>query len=309
MAYRIPDLPSTEAYIEELADFWEVQALLKPNQSISHQDLLRTLAYELDELNHDGIESEDDKLSNKISEAMLHIEERKAWLEERYPFEIGLSSLKLPAESDDIFKHGYIFMLLSTRFNMNDHKIQNSINSTDLFEEMCAYVAKCFFGKSAESYVFGTASSLGFKEKVEDLIEQLGEGGRFLNRDFNSPVKNDGGLDVVVWKDFSDKKVGKLIGFGQCKTGTTWKSKIHEFKPKDFCSNWFENPLVHDPVSIVFICDTLNHQMNFVSGQRGYLFLNRFRIMEYLDSNLPTQIQEDITAWVDGALETARGLS
>ncbi|MEL7221422.1 MAG: hypothetical protein AAGJ93_08900, partial [Bacteroidota bacterium] len=186
---------------------------------------------------------------------------------------------------------------------MNKDKVQGKVDGTELFEHICAHAIKNYVGNKAESFVFGTGEQGGFKSKVIDLIQKMGEGAGFANPNTNPPTKNDDGIDVVVWKEFSDNKPGKLIGFGQCKTGTTWRDKIHKLKPGDFCTNWFkESPLLL-PVPIVFLTDTLNEDFNFISDQRGFLVFNRFRIIEYSVDHLPEDILSDIKKWVNAAIE------
>ena len=54
-----------------------------------------------------------------------------------------------------------------------------------------------------------------------------------------SHVKDDK-LDIVVWKSFADKNVSKLIGFGQCKTGMTWRNdnSLTQLSPSAFCKKF-----------------------------------------------------------------------
>lgn len=308
--YKIPNLPSSRAYKEETADFWEVQTICNPNISVSQRQISKIISMELDEINHDGIDSEDDVVNegnenrNGLDDVFAELQRRIHFTNNRYPFSFGKYSMKLSEESG-LSKNVYLFLLLCTRLNMKTQKVHNNIDGTQVFEYLCAHVAEQFFGHSAESYVFGTAEAGNFESKVKDLISNIGEGKNFVNPNNNIPTKRDDSVDVVVWKEFSDKRAGKLIGFGQCKTGTTsWRGGIHRLKPKDFCGNWFSEQPVLDPLPIVFISDTMNEDFNFISSQKGYLVFNRFRILEYLDDSLADDIQRDISTWVTGALDT-----
>lgn len=53
----------------------------------------------------------------------------------------------------------------------------------------------------------------------------------------------------------------------------------------------------------MFLTDTLNKEKNIISIQRGKLFFNRFRIMEYLPDALPEDLQNNITRWTSEILE------
>lgn len=310
MAYKIPDLPSARAYKEETADFWEIQAIRNPGNYVSQTQISKAIAIGLDELNHDGLISEDDTLidgDEKITgleDVFIELQNRLEYTSKKYPFDFGKYSLKLN-ENEDLDQRVYLFLLLCTRLNMLTQKIQNGIDGTLLFEKLCAHVARNFFGTNSESLVFGTANPGNFEAKVKHLISKIGEGESFKNPNNNPPSKNDDSIDVVVWKDFSDKRIGKLIGFGQCKTGTsTWRDDKHKLKPSDFCNKWFLESPVYPPISLLFICDTLNENYNFYSDQQGFIIFNRFRILEYMSATIEDSLINDIQLWLSGALET-----
>jgi hypothetical protein len=302
MSYKIPNLPSANSYIEELADFWEVQSLINPDSFIAELNISRALSKGLDEIRHEGIESEDDELDISLSEVYQELTERRKSCIGKYPFEFGKTSIRIKQE-ETIDKDVYTYLLLCTRLFMNkvENKVQNGIDGTLVFERLCSVVAQQYFGNNAHSYVFGTANEGNFQNKMKDLIYKIGEGNGFKNPNTNYPTKNDDGIDVVVWKDFSDRRIGKLIGFGQCKTGTSWQDQIKKLNPDYFCENWMAEKPVFPPIPIVFLSDTLNYQKNFITDQRGKLVFNRFRIMEYLPENIDTRLISDIKTWLDGA--------
>ena len=308
-SYKIPNLPGARAYKEELADFWEVQSIRNPSISISQTQIARAIAIELDEIDHEGIRSEDDFLQeggegyNGLDDTYAELQRRIVFSSSKYPFEFGKYSLKF-TENTNLERDVYLFLLLCTRLNMKTQKMHNGVDGTLLFEHLCAHVAKNFFGQSSESFVFGTAVQGSFEGKVKDLISKIGEGVSFQNPNNNQPTKKDDSIDIVVWKEFSDKRIGKLIGFGQCKTGTTtWRDDIHRLKPSDFCDNWFSEQPILSPVPLVFICDTMNEDFNFSTTQRGYLVFNRFRILEHVSDDLNEKIKNDISSWLQGALD------
>lgn len=239
MPYKIPGLPSAEAYKEETADFWEVQAVRNPGMYVSSTHISKIIAKELDEINHEGIESEDDALDKELEDVLLELQSRPKYSSAGYPFDFGKFSVKLN-ENEGLLKDVYLFLLLCTRFNMTNNKVHDGIDGTLLFEKLCAYVAKEYFGENSTSFVFGTAEAGSFPEKVRNMIIKIGEGDSFKNPNNTPPTKNDDSVDIVVWKEFADKRIGKLIGFGQCKTGTSsWRDDKHKLKPRDFCARWF----------------------------------------------------------------------
>ena len=302
MTYKIPNLPSPKAYKEELADFWEIQALRNPGRYISSADITRIIAIGLDEIKHEGIESEDDKLAADLVDVFFELQRRHDFSSGKHPFSFKIYSLKLNEEGS-LFKNIYLFLLLCTRFNMTQSKVHNGIDGTLLFEELSAVVASNYFGETSNSYVFGTANPGNFKSKVDDLITKIGEGKTFKNPNNNQPTQKDDGVDIVAWKEFADKHIGKLIAFGQCKTGTSWQDDIRKLIPNNFCDNWFLESPILNPLPLIFICDTLNEELNFHTSQKGYLVFNRFRILEHIE-NLNGGLQAKIQSWLDGAMST-----
>ncbi|WP_116109351.1 hypothetical protein [Lewinella sp. IMCC34191] len=301
-AYKYGTIPSEKAQKEDTADFWEIQALREFGIPVSEIDILKVVAKEFDELNNDGIESQEDFYSDRLNDVFSHLSDRVKYSYNNYPFRFNRSSIEID-QIESSSDYLYVFLLLATRLNMGNDRVHGGVDGTLLFEFICSHAIKQFFGDNAQSFLFGTGAPGNFAAKVTELIHELGEGGAFKNANINPPTKNDDGIDVVVWKDFADNKEGKLIGFGQCKTGTTWRDKIHKLKPADFCMNWFKHSPVVQPIAIVFLTDTLYEDQNFITDQRGFLVFNRFRVMEYSITNLPEEVFNDIKSWVDAVIQ------
>lgn len=300
MSYKIPNIPSPKAYIEELADFWELE-VLKTQSRVGHINISKAIGMGGDELSIDGWESEEDEIDMRLDEVYEELSRRK-WLFEGYPFEVDSYSL-VNKNHNDIISQVYLFLLLATRHDMKTHKVLGTVDATQTFEYLSALVAGNYLGSSANSFVFGTGESGNFEDRVGKLIKKLKIEAQFKNPNRNHPTKKDDGVDVVVWKEFADQSEGKLIAFGQCKTGTSWRDSIHRLNPSTFCENWLTNAPVLKPIPMVFLTDTLNKQRNYITEQRGKLFFNRFRIMEYLPKTLPENIKDEIKTWTDHALE------
>lgn len=302
MSYKIQSLPSPRAYKEEKADFWEIQSLINPGIYISRANIISTLSKGTDEIYHEGIESEDDTIDDGLDAVLIELDRRFSFTNQKYPFTLKRNSIKIN-EDESTLTLIYKYMLLCTRLNMRESKIQNGLDGTQLFENLSSYVANKYFGVDSKSFVFGTAEPGSFKTKTEDLIRKIGEGDSFKNPNNNPPTANDDAIDVVVYKDFSDKRIGKLIAFCQCKTGTHWKNDMRKLNPSEFCSKWLLTTPILIPIPVVFICDTLHEEMNFYGTQLNYLVFNRFRILEYIEDDIPQELLANIRNWVAGALE------
>lgn len=303
MAYKFPNTPSSRAYIEELADYWEILVLKTIDAPIAVQDILGDLTIELDEINHDGIFSEDDIVSDQLKLVMDEIDRRFSACSNNYPFNLNRTRLEVNPAISEYNKSIYIFFLLATRFNMSNYNVQNGLDGTLLFEQLCGPIGKHFWGYNTDYIINGTSARGGFPERVGDIIKLIKEGEGFNNSNHGNVTKKDDGVDIVLVKYFSDQRPSKLIGLGQCKTGTDWQKTFNKSKIVDFCSNWFRDNPILDPIPIAFISDTLYHQFNDYSNSKGCLIFNRFRLMEYLPDDIGTELYDRILSWVDGALE------
>lgn len=303
MSYKIPGIPSAKAYTEELADFWEIMVLKNLDNPVSARVIQQELSFELDELNHDGIESEDDIVIMRIQDVMNEIINRKSATCYKYPFDFDGTRLFCNTQVSNKVKDIYLFCLLATRINMRDRKIQNSIDGTKIFEGLSEIIGKNFWGNNSQSMIFGTASEGGFEDKVNGAIRLIGEGHSFINRNSSFVTKNDDGIDIVLVKEFADNRRGKLVGLGQCKTGTDWQNTVKGEKIRNFCSNWFRDMPVLEPIPMAFITDTLYRESNDYTNLKGLLVINRFRLMEYLPEEIDNELYDQIQSWVEGALE------
>ena len=235
--FKYPGVPTARASAHELADFAEWMAWR--DGSVSATALSRALERVGENDYSDGV-PEEDEADQDAEGAYVEIEARDhaCGMDASYPFSIGNRGKTLAWHSEELNCRQlvYLYLLLATRLNMRDNRVHAEIDGARLFEKLCAGVAISYLGKRAESMVFGaTSGSGGFPARIARLCHQLGEGGGV--RDDVSPRVKDGKLDVVAWKSFADSWQGKLIIFGQCKTGTDYRDMPTQLQPDAFCAN------------------------------------------------------------------------
>ena len=188
---------------------------------------------------------------------------------------------------------------------MTQQKIHADIDGTLLFEEFCLYVLKLYIGPGAEGMVLGTQAGAKFKDKINKFCELSGIGGAFKNRDQTEPSKNDDRIDVMVWKDFYDRKENKLLAVGQCKTGTSWLSELPKFNPNLFLTTWLDDPPTAKAIPAFMVADVMNDELNSRSQQGRNILFDRFRIMEYVDATVQDcEFYARMKIWTDAALES-----
>ena len=307
--YKIRNVPSPTADIHEIADFIEIECI--KNDIISTRKIFSSLDLLEDRYYHDGA-PEDEKLEPKISDSLNEIDRRYHLCGTRYPFKVEKHGhlVTLNLKTDATIREIYMFLLFATRLDMKNQKIQNHIDGTLLFEQLSEHVGKYYFGERAESYLFGTASGgSNFNKKVTSLAKRMGEGGDFKNRDETSPnINKDDGLDVVVWKSFSDNSPGKLIGFGQCKTGTHWKDYLTILQPDSFCKKWFRDQPIVNPVRLFFISESILRNRWYEHASEGGILFDRCRIMDYLPIKEILPFLSQIKAWNNAVIDYIKTL-
>ncbi|WP_028523530.1 hypothetical protein [Runella limosa] len=299
--FKLPSqIPTLEDSVEVLTDYLEFECI--KDGRISLLGKINKLLFQNDEVLVQGIEDETDQALAKTEEISQEIE-RRAMISEAYPFKLERGGYRLDVVNNTSEYWVYVYLLLSTRLNMNAHKKHSDIDGTELLEYLSAEVVKNYFGVHSQSMVFGTAVQGGFKEKINDLCTQIGEGAGYKGRGKITGSPKDDKLDVVVWVDFKDKYWSKLIGFGQCKTGTTFDDQATiELQPRAFCEKWLIDTPVIEPIKM-FFCSQNYPIVDYSKVKNAGLVFDRMRIMDCLTvDTLPDSLHKKITMWCTEAL-------
>ena len=300
--FKWPGVPTPRAPEVELADFAELVCWQQGTTSLVQ--LAQSLG-RLAENDYVGGVPEEEEIPKDIESAFQEIERRIGDCDGGYPFDIDEygNSLHVIQDTGNSKHIIYKYLLLATRLNMNDSRMHANIDGTDLLECLAAEAARHYLGTRAESMVFGTAEEAdGFSDKVDELCKRLGEGGGFRNQGGGPLHQKDDKLDVVAWKSFADRRDGKLIVFGQCKTGTNWKDHVTQLQPDKFCSKWFETQPAVNPVRTFFVSEALSGVGWRNSTVDAGLLFDRCRIVDFSDE-VSEQVLGMIAAWTDAAAQ------
>jgi hypothetical protein len=284
-------IPTAESNIETLADYFEVQAICDLKGEVSIKHVLKQFLIAGDEPDDRGIEDQEDRINTKLELVVDAVQRRIVNSRGNYPFTIKLHGNIISFDGLTSFSsYLYVYLLFATRLNMK--------------EEISAMVAKSYFGSRSSALIFGTALDGGFEDKVNDLCKQLEEGGCFVNYSNCAVTENDDALDVVVWNHFEDRFPNKLVGFGQCKTGTSYEVHRHDLQPVNFCKKWLQIPLNHDPIKLFFIADVIERGKFWKRGVDAGILFDRIRIMDYLPT-VDKKTEQNICNWSREAIKFA----
>lgn len=302
--FTLPGTPQDPNGRHEIADFAEIIALR--HGICSERDIIAAMgrAQENDYAD-DGV-PEDDPVDIQVREALTEIEERGRRVS-HYPFyldERGVVREDTAVQEDT--RLIYAFLLFATRLQMNKNRRLAGVDATELFENLSAEVAREYFGGRSRSIVFGTArGSDGFLSALRSLNSQWGEQTEVSAdaEQYGARYKDDG-VDVVVWTPFNDGSPGKLIGYGQCKTGTNYRITRDQRRPEAFNKLWFSPAPLSQPVRLFFVAEALPRDFHTWNHEiaSGVILFDRTRILDCV-GGVDESLTEKLRRWTDRAQE------
>ena len=251
-----PPAPTASGSVTEHADWLEMAALKSPDRSISMEALVGVVRRggSVDGIADGDHTDRGSEISQQIADdAFLEIENRKAACNGSYPFSVSGRALSVRDGAENSM---YTLMLLLSSVAPTSGHTGTAV----LFERICTHAAREYFGgatSGVEAWRFGSprkSPHVTLNQAIDHICKELAEGGGCADRKKGKRNKGDGGLDIVAWKAFPDKKVGKLIAFGQCAGGKTdWEVKASELDGVKFAKKWFREPFAVDPLRVFFI--------------------------------------------------------
>lgn len=299
---QIPEFPNKKPTINsdssEWVDYIEYLTFFRKNYAIA--DCLRPIFKSSDELIVTGIENEEDSLNNFIDDIAKEIRRRENEGNERYPFELTDEDYVITLKDKFWISTIYKFLHYTTYLNMGINRSHGGQDGAKLFEEFSSIIAKNYLGEVTQGGVFGTALEGGFKDKLEKVMNEMGEGTGVKTVAGANPQDED--IDIVVWKPFKDKRRSMLIAFGQCKTGMSWLQSYVRLQIKTITDIWFIDKPIVDPIPL-FFC-SMNFPMqrwDYQASKIGLVF-DRFRILglyNQSDIDKNTDLFERIKIWVE----------
>ncbi len=305
--------PNADDSLVALADWVEIKALLADDRNASQEDLTRAL-----EQAHSMDEEDAKALAGDVFKELLDRHHSCVPLLEKgrqreYPFALNPTAtlLSLRAKFGPKTKAGllYIFLLVTSRADMDTQRKLKGLDPAILFEQLCADILLNFWGGRtgrSGALVFGTArtkteNDKKFQVNIDHLCATLKEG-RGLKAKAKAPGGGDGKLDIVVWRIFSDGRAGGMVGFGQCKTGIHWKDHLTKLVPRNFCRDYFEQPLILDPMRVYMVPHRVDGAAWDAHTGAGGLLMDRCRLVEY-GYEISKDVFGNCKVWLDAALE------
>ena len=337
-----PPLPNDTR--SRFADWVEVASLIQPRGAGSGdlagfygttQDSEHDV--EFDELADEHLETEILEESQVMftDQVLTEIEYRTKVLGWDYPFVIesarsGWRVLPADEPADDhcaVARHCYVFCLLASA--LRDRRIHGSRSAElkmpmeRLFQEVAVGAAAAIMCGDVISFGWPRPEGTGFRAALDGTCRKLGLGEPLQHLPaWSSGQEKDAGIDVIAWREFRDRRPGKLVMLGQVASGLDWPKKSVKNDTYRFFA-WFSRPPTEHFVPAIFIPFPQHHECSPRSGvpfdyaafddawlrERNLgLVVDRLRIVEVaaarlVDSGGTLQTLRD---WVNGALDLAR---
>ena len=220
----------------------------------------------------------------QVASGIKTMERRSGLLGSKYPFEVNDFAIVF---NQSMELSSYIYLLLITRpsFSVSWQTAAPTQEESDLFEEFVALALKDYLGEPGEAIPFGWPSKFGRPQEFPLAIDWLADKlGLKLGSAFRPPRRKDGGVDVVAWKPFKDRRSGFPIYLVQCTLQKEFISKSRDIDLRIW-AGWLE--MDHDPVSILAIPRSIAPGESWNEITANSIIFERFRLGESIKHPLP----------------------
>lgn len=225
-----------------------------------------------------------------IPHAFQSLQQRSRILGAHYPFTVDESYIATKKSVEDSVYLRLLFVtpgpwraIPSTAWNVEAF--------SRLFEDVVDGALSTFFGANTHTINFGFPSRNGRPADFPSAVKWLSEKTNIrLGNAFRPPRKKDGGVDLFVWKSFSDKKPGIPIMLVQCTIMEDFINKIGDIDIR-LWSSWLSSDI--EPL-VALAIPGLAHGDEIWSEitTRGIL-LDRLRLVESSQDAPPAIVPND----------------
>jgi len=176
----------------------------------------------------------------------------------------------------------YLFMLAISvsRPYRSEHRFKDT---DELFDDLVLDALKRYIGPAGLGVRFGAPASGARPKNFQEAVA-------WLARQLNLPLGagrarktgGDGGLDVIVWRPFRDRRAGYLIVLAQCTVQNDWIGKARDIA-RDVWRGWID--LGKDPHLVLAIPFVVSSSYDKWDELRRtvHAVLDRLRLCELLE--------------------------
>lgn len=265
-----------------LADWLEVEALVRPRGVASRGDVLRLYDFmesdghelEVDDFTGEELESEilENDRTRRANEVLDEIDHRAQTLGDDYPFRIEATrmqwrlSIASPNGNDRVeaARDCYLFCLLTSA--IRDNRINGGTvaalrqSMANHFQAVATAAAAEILNGEAISFGSPRPSGLGFRPALAEASQRMRLGKPLESVPlWSNGREQDAGIDVIAWRDFRDGRPAKIVMLGQVASGNDWGEKSVENNTYRFF-DWFSKRPTQHYVPSIFIPFPQHHE-------------------------------------------------
>lgn len=290
-------VPSTDDPVE-LADWLETYMLASGHVVVSRSLLRARLRVTLFmDAGSGPADLDPDDLEVAIESVLLEVARRRRLCAGKYPFVECGTGLSIDRDCDAL---GYVFLLLlaASPAPRSSRRLGNIERSFDL---LVLNALKQYLGPRSDGLRFGWPPSDGRPKNFPAALDWLARSlGLPRGNGHARVVSKDGGVDVVAWLPWSDRRSAFIVVLGQCTVQRDWFPKGKDVIP-DVWRGYID--FGKDPsicLAIPFVIPPDFERWDELR-RTVHIILDRIRITEALEE-LDPELRRDIADWVNSEL-------
>lgn len=228
----ISDVAPTSA--DDIADCLESLILCSPSRAVGLRQL------------QDFAEAVLQVGDASLTFAVNRMKNRKQILGQSYPFDFDVGSV-IRQDNSLIYPYTQFLLMSGTALVQLDSGESALSGPEQWFEELTLQSVCNWLGTGSEGVRFGWPSDAGRPPEFSEAIRWLSNRMNVeLGTAYRPPIRKDGGVDVVVWRPFGDRRTGFPILLVQCTLQKDLISKARDIDVTNW-SGWLA--LDHSPMT------------------------------------------------------------
>ena len=264
---------------ERIADWIEILAAAQKGKPLSTQRI-QEVSQSFANLN-----------SVLIPFAFKQLERRAKILGANYPFMVDDSYIVTKKSVEDSVYIQLLFLTPGAGVS-NSGNVWNLEKASKLFESVVENALSTFFGLNTQTVNFGFPSRSGRPPEFSAAVDWLSKKTNIrLGNAYRPPRKKDGGVDLFVWKSFSDNKPGIPIMLVQCTIKDDFINKIGDIDIK-LWSSWLSSDI--EPLAALAIPGVVNKDEQWSEITTRGILLDRLRLVESCSDIPSSSIVENL---------------
>lgn len=203
---------------------------------------------------------------------------RKQKLGNKYPFDCAETYIVCTGNALDSPYVAFLFLSpWSPARSLDAWSLESGAKAFEFIAEACL---GDFFGPKTESVNFGHPSDVGRPPEFNDAVKWLAEKANIhIGSAYRPPRRKDGGVDIFVWKRFSDGKPGSPLLMVQCTIAKEFINKIGDIDLA-LWSSWLSSDI--NPLTALAVPFFISNQFEWKEITTRGILLDRGRLLEML---------------------------